>query len=208
MQWGHLGSQTCQRQRSHQLVGKVKSLGRRCVLASDRPAGPNPGMALFGQIPLVKKQITLSAGFVIAFDYVNELLKPGSEARRRITSMQPGDSEKLTLDGGVLAIEQVYYTKSRDQGFFESHKKYIDVQVIVEGVEGMEVADISHLMISEPYLDEKDLIKYADTNTASVLRLGNGGAAIFYPTDGHMPTLQLDDGPKLVRKTVVKVPVA
>lgn len=164
-------------------------------------------MALFGQIPLVKKQITLSAGFVIAFDYVTEVLKAGSDARRRIMSMQPGDSEKIKLEGGAYAIEQVYYTKPRDQGFFESHKKYIDVQVVVEGVEGMEVADISHLAVSEPYLEEKDLIKYADTNTASILRLGSGAAAVFYPTDGHMPTLQLDDGSKLVRKAVVKVPV-
>ena len=164
-------------------------------------------MALFGQIPLVKKQVTLSAGFVIAFDYVTEVLTLGSPARRRLDAMQAGDSEKVLLEGGVFAIEQVYYTKSRDNGFFESHKKYIDVQVIVEGVEGMEVSDISHLAVSEPYSEEKDLIKYADTNVASILRLGHGAAAVFYPTDGHMPTLQLEGGPKLVRKTVVKVPV-
>ena len=165
-------------------------------------------MALFGQIPLVKKQVTLSTGFVTAFDYVTEVAI--SEVGRRggvSTSMQAGDSEKVVLDDGVFAIEQVYYTKPRNKGFFESHKKYIDVQVIVEGIEGMEVADISHLTVSEPYLEEKDLIKYADTNMASILRLDHGAAAVFFPTDGHMPTLQLEDGPKLVRKTVVKVPV-
>ena len=164
-------------------------------------------MALFGQIPLVKKQITLSVGFVTAFDYVMEVLTPGSPGRRRIESLSAGDSKKLELGGGVYAIEQVYYTKPRSDGFFESHKKDIDVQVMVEGMEEMEVADISHLAISEPYVAEKDLIKYTDTSTASVLRLGAGAAAVFYPTDGHMPTLQLADGSKLVRKTVVKVPV-
>lgn len=164
-------------------------------------------MALFGQIPLVKKQITLSAGFVTAFDYVIEVLTPGSPAKRRIEAMAAGESEKLELAGGVFAIEQVYYTKPRAEGFFESHKKYIDVQVIVEGVEEMEVADISHMTVSQPYVAEKDLIKYADTPAASILRLGQGAAAVFYPTDGHMPTLQLASGSKLVRKTVVKVPV-
>jgi len=165
-------------------------------------------MALFGQIPLIKKQITLSAGFVTAFEYVAEILTPGSPARLRINAMQAGDSDKILLTGGAFAMEQVYYTKPRHKGFFESHKKYIDVQVMVEGIEGMEVSDVSHLTVSEPYLEEKDLIKYADTNMASILRLGHGAAAVFYPTDGHMPTLQLEDGPKLVRKTVVKVPVA
>lgn len=165
-------------------------------------------MALFGQIPLVKKQVTLSAGFVTAFDYVMEILTPGSAAKRRIDAMAAGESEKLELAGGVFAIEQVYYTKPRAEGFFESHQKYIDVQVMVEGTEEMEVADISHMTVTMPYVAEKDLIKYADTPGASVLRLSKGGAAVFYPTDGHMPTLQLASGSKLVRKTVVKVPVA
>lgn len=164
-------------------------------------------MALFGQIPLVKKQVTLSVGFVTAFDYVLEILKPGSVSRRRIENIAPGDSEKIELGGGVFAIEQVYYTKARSEGFFESHKKYIDVQAVVEGSEGMEVSDISHMTVSEPYLPERDLIKYADITATSMIRVGPGAVAIFYPTDGHMPTLQLETGPMLVRKTVVKVPV-
>ncbi len=165
-------------------------------------------MALFGQIPLVKKQVTLSAGFVTAFDYVMEILTPGSLARLRIEGMAAGASEKFELQGGAYAIEQVYYTKPRSEGFFESHKKYIDVQVVVEGVEAMEVSDVSHLTISEPYLPEKDFIKYADTTATSSIRVGSGAVAIFFPTDGHMPTLQVDGRSQLVRKTVVKVPVA
>jgi biofilm protein TabA len=166
------------------------------------------GMALFGQIPLVKKQVTLSSGFVTAFDYVTEVLTSGSSARRRLDAMAAGDSGKIDLGSGVFAIEQVYYSKPRSEGFFESHKIYIDVQVVVEGVEAMEVADVSHLQITDPYVPEKDVIKYADTPMASVLRVGEGAAAVFFPTDGHMPTLQLDGQSKLVRKTVVKVPVA
>lgn len=164
-------------------------------------------MAVFGQIPLVKKQITLSAGFVTAFVYVTEMLTPGSAARRRIESMAAGGSETIELVGGVFAIEQVYYTKPRAEGFFESHKKYIDVQVIVEGAELMEVSDTSHLTITEPYVTDRDFIKYADTTMTSILRVGEGAVAVFFPTDGHMPTLQLEEGSKLVRKTVVKVPV-
>jgi YhcH/YjgK/YiaL family protein len=164
-------------------------------------------MALFGQIPLVKKQITLSAGFVTAFDYVTEILAAGSPARQRIDGLAAGTSAKHELAGGVFAIEQVYYTKPRAEGFFESHKKYIDLQVIIEGGEQMEVADISHLTVSEPYQAQQDLIKYADTTTASILKLAGGAAAVFYPTDGHLTTLRLDGISQLVRKTVLKVPV-
>ena len=164
-------------------------------------------MALFGQFSMVKTQVVPSAGLAAAFEYVLEISTPGSPARRRIDGLAVGASEKIELSNGVFAIEQVYLTKHRSEGFFESHKKYIDVQVIVEGVEEMEVADISHLTVSEPYLAERDLIKYADLTSASILKLGSGATAVFYPTDGHMTTLQLEGGSKLVRKTVVKVPV-
>jgi YhcH/YjgK/YiaL family protein len=80
------------------------------------------------------------------------------------------------------------------------------VQVIVAGEEAMEVEDITRLTVAEPYLEPRDLIKYADTASASRLRMRAGDVAVFFPVDGHMPCLQLN-GPLLVRKTVVKVPV-
>ena len=99
-----------------------------------------------------------------------------------------------------------YTPKPRAEGFFESHRKYIDVQVVVSGAELMELADISRLMISEAYNSERDFTKYADITGAAVLNMGSGDAAIFFPNDGHMPSLHWR-GTGLVRKTVVKVPV-
>jgi len=69
------------------------------------------------------------------------------------------------------------------------------------------VTDISHLAVSQAYLEERDFIKYTDTTAASLLRMHPGDLAVFFPTDGHMTTLQPPDGPGLVRKTVIKVPV-
>ncbi len=117
-----------------------------------------------------------------------------------------GVTERIELEGGAFALEQVYQPKARPEGFFESHRKYIDVQVIVAGEELMEVEDIARLVVSEPYNPERDFIKYADTAVASVLRMRAGDAAIFFPADGHMPSLRWR-GDGLVRKSVVKVPV-
>ncbi len=146
--------------------------------------------------------------FIAAFAYVADILDTGSVARRRLNALPAGASEKVELGGGVFAIEQVYPTKPRAEGFFESHRKYIDVQVVVDGAESMEVEDIRRLAVSEPYLEERDLIKYGDTSMASHLVMRAGDVALFFPSDGHMPSLQLDGRPVLVRKTVVKVPVA
>jgi biofilm protein TabA len=162
-------------------------------------------MALFGPFFQVKSQAS-SARFEVALAYVEEALRVGSEAHARIGRVALGTTERIELAGGAFALEQAYLPKARPEGFFESHRRYIDVQVIVEGEELMEVEDIARLVVSAPYLPERDLIKYADTAVASVLRMRAGDVAIFYPEDGHMPSLHWR-GTGLVRKTVVKVPV-
>ena len=104
-------------------------------------------------------------------------------------------------------MEQVYLTKPRQEGFFESHRAYIDVQVVMAGEEFIEVSEISALTVKEDRTPEKDVIIYHMTDRASVLRLQTGDAAILYPVDGHMPTIATSE-PLLVRKIVIKVPVA
>ncbi|MGH6629195.1 MAG: YhcH/YjgK/YiaL family protein [Burkholderiales bacterium] len=162
-------------------------------------------MALFGPFHIVRAQNASKARFAAAFGYVEEMLRPGSLERRRLAGLAASASQRIELAGGAFAIEAAYFTKPRAEGFFESHRKYIDVQVIVEGEELMEVEDIAQLVVAEAYDAERDFIKYAATPAASVLRMRAGDGAIFHPADGHMPSLQWR-GPVLVRKTVVKVP--
>ena len=165
-------------------------------------------MALFGSIATMQAQAPRTAGFPGAFAYVEDLCRAGSEARRRIAAMGVGESKKIELAGGMFAIEQVYETKPRAEGFFESHRKYIDLQVLVEGEELMEVIDAGRMTVRQGYDAERDLIIYADSAEASRLRIAAGEAAVFFPVDAHMPTLRTGAGAARVRKTVVKIPVA
>jgi biofilm protein TabA len=164
-------------------------------------------MAIFGTWAAVEKQLAADARFAEALDYVAEALQPGSPARVRIGAIAAGVTGRVDLARGAFALEQVYEPRLRPEGFFESHRSYIDVQVIVEGEELMEVEDVSRLTVSQPFLPERDLVKYADTPVASVLRMNTGDVAVFFPEDGHMPSLRWRAA-GLVRKTVVKVPVA
>ncbi len=165
-------------------------------------------MALFGPLNVLRNQASGTKGFTIALAYALEAVRRGSVEHDRILSLAAGSSEKMELGEGVFAIEQVYQTKPRSEGFFESHRRYVDVQVIVEGIEAMEAESTSRLSIDQPYLEERDLIKYADITSTSRLLVRAGDAAIFFPADGHMPGLRVvGEGAVLVRKTVVKVPV-
>ena len=164
-------------------------------------------MALFGSIATLRAQALPTPGFATAFAYVDELMRGDSAARQRLDAAAPGQSHKVELGGGVFAIEQVYETKPRAEGFFESHQRYIDVQVIVSGVELMEVVDAARIAIRDPYDVSRDLITYSDVEDASRLLVRAGEAAILYPPDVHMPSLRAGPAPALVRKSVVKVPV-
>ena len=100
-------------------------------------------MAIFGSFSAVVAQLHDSAQFNAALAYVANVLDPKSAAHGRISQLASGASERIELANGVFAIEQVYQSKLRAEGFFESHRKYIDVQVIVAGEELMEVEDIA-----------------------------------------------------------------
>ena len=164
-------------------------------------------MALFGSLTTVRSQAPQNERFNAAFKYIDDLMRIDSAARLRLRGIAAGAAEKIELGAGVFAVEQVYRTKSRAESFFESHRKYIDVQVIVEGEELMEVIDASRIAVRDPYVSERDLITYVDAADGSELRLRAGEAAIFFPVDVHMPSMQLRGSSVLVRKTVVKVPV-
>jgi len=151
---------------------------------------------LLGGVPL----------FAEAMDYLRQCLAKGTEAHTRILQLAEGAGNRTELREGAYAMESAYVSRPRSECFFESHRRYIDVQAVIEGEEFIEVANIERLRMTTDYDSAKDLVKFADFDFASRLRLGPGDLAVFFPPDGHLPCLQISGG-ILVRKTVVKVPV-
>lgn len=166
-------------------------------------------MAIFGSIATVRAQLAHADRFQATFAYLDECFRPGTAAYKRVRSIEAGKQERTELGGGAFALEQAYQTKLRTEAFFESHKQYIDVQVVVEGEEFIEVADVVQLKVKEDKTPAKDVIIYemAAQGAASAVRLATGEAAVLFPVDGHMPTVAIK-APALMRKIVVKVPVA
>lgn len=166
-------------------------------------------MAIFGSLATVRAQLAHADRFQATFAYLDECFRPGTAAYKRVRSIEAGKQERTELGGGAFALEQAYQTKPRTEAFFESHKQYIDVQVVVEGAEFIEVADVAQLKVKEDKTPAKDVIIYemAAPGAASAVRLATGEAAVLFPVDGHMPTVAIQ-APALMRKIVVKVPVA
>ena len=162
-------------------------------------------MALFGKLEVVKQQVE-DQKFQVAFTYLEEVFKDGSKENIRLLSLPIDAFDKIDLDAKNFGLEQVYNSKEKEKCFFESHRKYIDVQFILEGEEIIEVSDIDNLDVDATYDKDMDLIKYHDKSNTSQIKLQKGDVAIFYPKDGHMPCIKTNESAKVV-KTVVKVKV-
>ena len=165
-------------------------------------------MAIFGTLATVREQLAGDARFGPAFAYAEAMLVPGSAGYTRLFGWPDGASEKIDLGGGAFAVEQVYLTRTRAEGFFEAHRRYIDVQIVVGGVEIMEVAGLGRLTVTQDYDPERDYLKLADPGDASSLRVPPGEVAVFFPADAHLTCLQVAGRASRVHKTVVKIPVA
>lgn len=165
------------------------------------------GMALFGSLSTVRSQLVAAPAFAVALAYVERCLTPGSAEAARIAAVPEGKTERVELGEGVFALEQAYFSKRAGEGRWEAHERHIDVQVVISGRELMGVVETHRLSLTEDLRAERDLMFYAAFDGGSTLRVAEGEAAVFFPSDGHMPSMA-DGEPVLMRKTVVKVPVA
>lgn len=165
-------------------------------------------MALFGSLTTIQTQLAAAPAFVRSLEYVARCLTPGSVEAARIAAVPEGVTERVELGDGIFALEQAYLGKAEAAAKWEAHERMIDIQVVVSGRERMGVCEVAGLRLTEDYRAERDLMFFAaPEGGVSMLAVGPGGLAVFYPADAHLPSLA-DGEPILVRKTVVKVPVA
>ena len=167
-------------------------------------------MALFGSLATVRAQLAHPEKFASAFAYVEALLTPGSPERALLDGLAADQTQRVELGGGVFALPQACRTFPGGVPTvpkWESHSAYIDVQAVIEGEEFMELTDVNKLTLSEDLRPAKDLLFYAGFANHSTLRVAAGEVAVFFPVDGHRPLIA-PGAPALVRKVVVKVPVA
>lgn len=111
----------------------------------------------------------------------------------------------IELDGDkVFAMIQHYDTKPKEQGVWEAHRKYIDVQYVAEGEELMGYANLGHLQAGE-YDAEKDIVLLK--GEGSYVLMKPGSFVILTPQDAHIPQIAVAQ-PQPVKKVVLKVAVA
>jgi YhcH/YjgK/YiaL family protein len=128
--------------------------------------------------------------FKSAFEYVNEI---------DINAIAAGRHE---IDGEAMyALVQEYDTKLKEEGKWEAHRRYIDLQYVVKGVEGIGYANIHHLKQGE-YDTTKDFLPLQGEGDLVTVR--SGSFVLLFPEDVHMPGMAIGM-PAHVKKIVLKI---
>jgi biofilm protein TabA len=104
----------------------------------------------------------------------------------------------------LFALVSSYDTSPAVARRFEAHRKYIDVQILLEGEEKIETSFASDLKPLQEYSEIKDIIFLEPPPDFASLVMRPGYFAVFYPHDVHRPNCSLH-GKSRVRKIVMKV---
>lgn len=122
----------------------------------------------------------------------------------RKTDFANMEAGRYDIDGENMYVILVDYTTKRSADCqLEAHRKYMDVQYMVEGAEHIGYAAFIGQIPVTRYDGEKDVAFFK--GELSFINLTKGMFAIFFPDDLHMPGV--GENPSPVRKAVVKVKI-
>ncbi|MBI2194221.1 MAG: YhcH/YjgK/YiaL family protein [Planctomycetes bacterium] len=138
-----------------------------------------------------KSYASYASRMAAGFEYLEKTNLPGLAPGRHAVQ---GDD--------VYAVVQEMKTKPREQGKWEAHRRYIDIQYVFAGLERMGYANLDDLKVTHPYEEKDDYLLLEGDGSFFLVRPGQ--FAVFGPQDAHMPGLA-PDAPGTVRKVVVKV---
>ena len=149
---------------------------------------------IIGKLKDLKRYKGIAKNIDTAIDYLEN---------NDILALEKG---KYFIDGdNVILNRDTYVAKDLEDCFFENHKNYMDLQIVLKGKEVFGYTDISNptLKVTTPYNIEKDVTKYSCEG--GVFFTLEEGYALVYPEDVHLAKCKAND--EIVEKAVIKIKI-
>ena len=123
---------------------------------------------------------------------------------RYLKSLADGRYE---IDGDRLfANVQSLKTKPKEDKKWEVHRKYIDIQYVINGFECMGFGLLDDFKtVKEAYNEAKD-VEFLDGEKYSFINVEEGNFTVFYPNDVHAPMLSVEKTSE-IKKVIVKIAI-
>lgn len=115
------------------------------------------------------------------------------------------DKGRHEIDGERLFVNIVEYTTTTaEERFWEAHKKYLDVHLMLHGTEQIDLGFIE-AMTQKEFVEEDDFLPLEGEKNGNVI-LKDGDFLICYPGDGHRTAVAVN-GPEAIKKAIFKVQI-
>lgn len=152
---------------------------------------------IFGNIKDIPKLLPfVSAELQIGLKYI---------AETDFSKVENGNYEIQGKD--IYAGVNTYATEAKADRKPEKHRTYTDIQFMGFGKETIWYKSVTEAdIVTEDYLDERDVCFYAGAEETNCVHMGPGDFAIFFPWEIHRPNCDYAGGAtNAVQKIVVKV---
>ena len=148
---------------------------------------------IFGNMDHVEEFPYLEKGIKECFEYAKT---------HDLASFEKGSHE---IDGDRLFVNIVEYTTTTpEERFWEAHKKYLDVHVMLRGTEQIDLNFIQNMKLNE-FVEKDDFLPLEGPENAHVV-LTDKDFLICYPKDGHRTAIAAGD-PVVIKKAIFKIKI-
>ena len=130
--------------------------------------------------------------FEKAFDALEEL----------ICTMPENGRHEVSGDDAYIMVSEYETNSVNEERRFETHRDYIDIQLLLEGREVIGFAKREDLDVTDEYRPDYEL--YGMIEDFDRVILEKGKFVVIYPNEPHAPGLALNE-PEKVKKVVIKV---
>lgn len=137
-------------------------------------------------------------------NFYQKMLPHLAEGLKALAALDSYEEGTYEFDGGFFKIQKGT-TLPMAEGTFEAHRRYIDVQVLLEGSEDIAWAEIADLTPTTAYDSEKDITRYTGATTQT-MHIATGMCYVAFQKDGHKAVRHLTS-PQTFTKAIFKLPV-
>ena len=148
---------------------------------------------IFGNVRNLKEYLCMEDGIFECFNYAKE-----NELSAYVRGCNEIDSIWIFVN--IVEYETV---KPKDR-FWEAHREYLDVHLMLEGTERIDLNFIQNMDVKE-YAAKDDFLSMDGEKNASVI-LKPGDFLVCYPTDAHRTAVAADKQEN-IKKAIFKVKI-
>ncbi len=135
--------------------------------------------------------------------FYEKIVKNLTEGIKTLKTFEKFQVGRYEYDWGFFMVQEGV-TKEIEEGNFETHNKYIDVQILLEGSEVLVWADSSELFEAESYNETKDITYYKKGSFENKMKITPNMFYICFAHDGHK-AVRHTDFPSRYKKIVMKL---